>query len=59
MILYKLFSKIFSVNVQVDKKGKVVPELKIHELRAETYNGMVRLLKPGDNLFVVADAPGK
>jgi hypothetical protein len=56
---YKLFSKNFYFNVQVDKKGKVVPELKIHELRAETYNGMVRLLKPGDNLFVVADAPGK
>ena len=38
---------------QVDKKGKVVPELKIHELRAETYNGMIRLLKPGCRTIVL------
>ena len=37
----------------MDKKGKVVPELKIHELRAETYNGMVRLLKPGCRTIVL------
>ena len=24
-----------------------MPELKIHELRAKTYNGIMRLLKPG------------
>lgn len=32
------------------KKGKPVvtqPSLKLHELRAETYNGLVRLLRPG------------
>lgn len=39
--------------LKVDKKGKVVPELKIHELRAETYNGMVRLLKPGCRTIVL------
>ena len=30
-----------------------MPELKIHELRAETYNGMVRLLKPGCRTIVL------
>ena len=39
--------------LKVDRKGKVVPELKIHELRAETYNGMVRLLKPGCRTIVL------
>jgi len=39
--------------LKVDKKGKVVPELKVHELRAETYNGMVRLLKPGCRTVVL------
>jgi len=41
--------------MRVDKKGKVVPELKIHELRAETYNGMIRLLKPGRLIRVTVD----
>lgn len=40
--------------LKVDRKsGKVVPELKVHELRAETYNGMVRLLKPGCRTVVL------
>ena len=39
--------------LKVDKKGKVVPELKIHELRAETYNGMIRLLKRGCRTIVL------
>jgi len=39
--------------LKVDRKGKVVPELKIHELRAETYNGMIRLLKPGCRTIVL------
>jgi DnaJ homolog subfamily C member 16 len=30
-----------------------VPELKIHELRAEKYNGLVRLLKPGCRTIVL------
>jgi len=28
-------------------------ELKLHELRSETYNGMVRLLKPGCRTIVL------
>ena len=44
---------MFTQGLKVDKKGKVVPELKVHELRAETYNGMVRLLKPGCRTVVL------
>ncbi|XP_055385041.1 dnaJ homolog subfamily C member 16 isoform X2 [Condylostylus longicornis] len=37
-----------------DKKlGSYVPELKLHELRAEKYNGMVRLLKPGCRTIIL------
>lgn len=37
-----------------------VPELKIHELRAEKYNGLVRLLKPGCRTVVlIADAQSR
>lgn len=33
-----------------------VPELRIHELRAEKYNGLVRLLKPGcRTIILIAD----
>ncbi|XP_055616645.1 dnaJ homolog subfamily C member 16 [Toxorhynchites rutilus septentrionalis] len=38
------------------KNGKVtnyVPELRLHELRAEKYNGLVRLLKPGCRTIVL------
>lgn len=35
------------------KSGTYVPELKLHELRAEKYNGLVRLLKPGCRTFVL------
>lgn len=46
--------------LKVDKKGKIVPELKVHELRAETYNGMVRLLKPGcRTLVLIVDRESK
>jgi len=46
--------------LKVDKKGKVVPEMKIHELRAETYNGMIRLLKPGcRTLVLIVDRESK
>ena len=46
--------------LKVDRKGKVVPELKIHELRAETYNGMIRLLKPGcRTLVLIVDRESK
>lgn len=30
-----------------------VPELRLHELRAEKYNGLVRLLKPGCRTIVL------
>ncbi|EAT46270.1 AAEL002502-PA [Aedes aegypti] len=39
-----------------NKNGKVqnyVPELRLHELRAEKYNGLVRLLKPGCRTIVL------
>ena len=29
------------------REGMKIPELKVHELRAESYNGLVRLLRPG------------
>lgn len=37
----------------VVKQNKHVPELKLHELRAEKYNGMVRLLKPGCRTIIL------
>lgn len=39
----------------VDSSGrvKIAPQLRVHELRGETYNGMVRLLKPGCRTIVV------
>lgn len=37
-----------------------VPELKIHELRSEKYNGLVRLLKPGCRTIVlIADVASR
>lgn len=39
-----------------DRNGKTmnyVPELRLHELRAEKYNGLVRLLKPGCRTIVL------
>lgn len=35
------------------KPGSYVPELKLHELRAEKYNGLVRLLKPGCRTIIL------
>lgn len=35
------------------KASNYVPELKLHELRAEKYNGLVRLLKPGCRTIVL------
>lgn len=37
----------------VSKKIPNNPELKLHELRAEKYNGMVRLLKPGCRTLIL------
>ncbi|KAI9580148.1 hypothetical protein GQX74_000936 [Glossina fuscipes] len=41
-----------SSNVSL-KQSRYIPELKLHELRAEKYNGMVRLLKPGCRTIVL------
>lgn len=35
------------------KNGNYVPELKLHEMRAENYNGLVRLLKPGCRTIIL------
>lgn len=35
------------------KNANYVPELKLHELRAEKYNGLVRLLKPGCRTIIL------
>uniref|UniRef100_A0A0A1WZF6 DnaJ homolog subfamily C member 16 n=1 Tax=Zeugodacus cucurbitae TaxID=28588 RepID=A0A0A1WZF6_ZEUCU len=35
------------------KLNRTAPELKLHELRAEKYNGMVRLLKPGCRTIIL------
>ncbi|XP_052865128.1 dnaJ homolog subfamily C member 16 [Anopheles cruzii] len=35
------------------KSASYVPELRLHELRAEKYNGLVRLLKPGCRTIVL------
>lgn len=35
------------------KPGAYVPELKLHELRAEKYFGLVRMLKPGFRTIVL------
>lgn len=36
-----------------EKVEKYQPELKLHELRAEKYNGLVRLLKPGCRTIIL------
>lgn len=42
------------------KAANYVPELKLHELRAEKYNGLVRLLKPGcRTIILVTDMPSR
>ena len=56
----KVQKQLGEKGLKVDKKGKVVPEMKIHELRAETYNGMIRLLKPGcRTLVLIVDRESK
>lgn len=39
----------------VDQNGKVTPQpqLRVHELRGETYNGLIRMLKPGCRTVVM------
>ncbi len=42
------------------EQGMRIPELKVHELRAETYNGLVRLLRPGcRTILVLVDRDSK
>lgn len=40
-------------NTNGSKQSAYIPELKLHELRAEKYNGLVRLLKPGCRTIVL------
>ncbi|XP_053963544.1 dnaJ homolog subfamily C member 16 isoform X1 [Anastrepha ludens] len=42
-----------SNDISVLKQTRSTPELKLHELRAEKYNGMVRLLKPGCRTIIL------
>ncbi|XP_043065434.1 dnaJ homolog subfamily C member 16 [Drosophila ficusphila] len=43
-------------NSQDHQHNKLIPELKLYEMRAEKYNGMVRLLKPGcRTLLLITD----
>lgn len=45
---------------ETTESSNYVPELKIHELRAEKYNGLVRLLKPGCRTIVlIADTQSR
>lgn len=39
--------------IGTSKAVPYVPELKLHELRAEKYNGLVRLLKPGCRTIIL------
>jgi DnaJ family protein C protein 16 len=42
------------------KAVSIQPQLRLHEMRAETYNGLVRLLKPGCRTIVLlVDAQSK
>lgn len=43
----------FDVHSGTTKPVPYVPELKLHELRAEKYNGLVRLLKPGCRTIIL------
>jgi DnaJ family protein C protein 16 len=53
----------YNMHKKTDGDGQsstYVPELKIHELRAEKYNGLVRLLKPGCRTIVlIADTQSR
>ncbi|XP_058820805.1 dnaJ homolog subfamily C member 16 isoform X2 [Topomyia yanbarensis] len=42
-----------SSNGKNGKLANYIPELRLHELRAEKYNGLVRLLKPGCRTIVL------
>lgn len=50
---FKLINLQFLFIITALKQSRYIPELKLHELRAEKYNGMVRLLKPGCRTIVL------
>lgn len=61
-ILCYYFSRIEEESIKKNSKiksdntgtiPKYQPELKLHELRAEKYNGLVRLLKPGCRTIIL------
>jgi DnaJ family protein C protein 16 len=49
----KFISSSSIIHLVCTEKPAFVPELKIHELRAEKYNGLIRLLKPGCRTIVL------
>ncbi|XP_036678307.1 dnaJ homolog subfamily C member 16 isoform X4 [Drosophila suzukii] len=52
----KLKAQGHLINNQDQRHNNLIPELKLYELRAEKYNGMVRLLKPGcRTLLLITD----
>jgi DnaJ family protein C protein 16 len=57
--MFLLFRRLEEEAIQRKNEGIVkIPraistELKLHELRSETYNGMIRLLKPGCRTIVL------
>lgn len=61
--IFLLFSKLEEASVQPTRKDKLSspqPQLRIHELRAEKYNGLVRLLKPGcRTIILLVDAQSR
>lgn len=44
---------MYLLPIGTTKPVPYVPELKLHELRAEKYNGLVRLLKPGCRTIIL------
>ncbi|XP_014481726.1 PREDICTED: dnaJ homolog subfamily C member 16 [Dinoponera quadriceps] len=56
-------AKLEEASVHTTRKEKLSPpqpQLRIHELRAEKYNGLVRLLKPGcRTIILLVDTPSR
>lgn len=61
MLVSKLYRKLEEASIQAERaqckdNGKPTqsqPQLRLHELRAEKYNGLVRLLKPGCRTIIL------
>lgn len=68
-ILFSISSKLEEASVQTERaqckdnaKSSLPsqPQLRLHELRAEKYNGLVRLLKPGcRTIILLVDAQSR